>query len=100
MTRMYQTLNTLYVHAKEHMTADELDAVGDSLRGEAISMATNMSSLLEGVACLISSEDRLHEAGNMVSGSLQDADTGGGGAKPGATSIIQFRGSLPLHSPT
>lgn len=64
MSTMYETLNTIYAHAYEHMSAEDLCKVGMSLHDEAISMGRDMSTLLEGVACLISSDNQIRESGS------------------------------------
>jgi len=75
MSRMYKTLHTLYAYAHEHMSADELGELGTSLHEEAVSMGRDMSTMLQGVACLISSENTIREAGyDQGSGSLQSPE--------------------------
>lgn len=75
MNTMYQALNTLYRHAHEQMTPDELDQVSNHLQGDAVSMAQNMSTLLEGAACLVMADADSKQHGRIASGSLQTPES-------------------------
>ena len=75
MKNMYNALNMLYSRAHKQMTADELETLGSAFRDSAISIAQDTSTVLEGIACLISSENDAHEKGVQVSGSLQHPDS-------------------------
>lgn len=75
MNTTYQALNTLYGHACEHMTPAELDQVSNHLHGAAFSMAQNMSTLLEGAACLVMADADTKQQGRVASGCLQTPES-------------------------
>lgn len=75
MKNMYNALNMLYSRAHKQMNADELETLGSAFRDSAISIAQDTSTVLEGIACLISSENDAREKGLQVSGSLQHPDS-------------------------
>lgn len=75
MKNMYNALNMLYSRAHKQMTADELETLGSAFRDSAISIAQDTSTVLEGIACLISSEDEAHKKGMTISGCLQHPDS-------------------------
>ena len=73
MKSMYNALDTLYTRAQEQMTLKELENIGTIFLGSAVSMAQDASTVLEGIACLVSSEDDAREKGLPISGCLQNA---------------------------
>ena len=75
MKNMYNALNMLYSRAHKQMTADELKTLETTFMGTAVSMAQDTSTVLEGIACLISSEDEAHKKGMTISGCLQHPDS-------------------------
>lgn len=72
MNTMYDALNTLYDRAHEQMTVDELESMDRAFTESAVSLARDASQVLEGIACLVSSEGAAKENGSPISGSLQD----------------------------
>lgn len=55
---MAGTLRLLYESAKDNMSADELEYMGNALTENAADHARRMSTVAEGVACLIDSDTR------------------------------------------
>lgn len=71
MISHHDALTSLYAHAKDHMTADELGQLGDSLTTEAIGLARRMNGVAQNIACLVS-EDGLRKTG---AGNFQDSES-------------------------
>ena len=74
MNSMYNALNTLYSRAHKQMTADELGDIEVAFLEGAVSIAQDASAVLEGIACLVASEEQAHNDGHSISGSLQTQD--------------------------
>lgn len=71
MSDLYSVMTSLYGRAKDHMSADELRKVGETLTEEAASIARRMDGTLQGIACLVQ-DDANRKSG---AGSFQDGES-------------------------
>ena len=56
MSGTYDVLNTLYLRAKDHMTADDLRKIGNTLTDDAVGLARQMSVVAGGLAAMMASD--------------------------------------------
>lgn len=74
MRSLYDGLWSMYSHAKDSMQADELEALANGLQETAVSLSRDTAAVLEGIACMVSSEELARAAGAPVSGSFRGGD--------------------------
>lgn len=70
-TVIYKGLWSIYSHANKTMSAAELKEIGNSFQETASMISRDMSCVLEGIACQVSSEEMARtENGALCSGSF------------------------------
>lgn len=72
MSTIYDALTTMYEHAKDQMSAEQLQGVAEAMTEGAISSARNMSSVVEGLACLVDTDGA---QSGIRAGNFQNADS-------------------------
>jgi len=71
MKSIHDAVTALYIRASDHMTPAELDEVGSTMLDQAESAARNLSSVAEGISCLVSNDGMQ----DSPFGSFQDSDS-------------------------
>lgn len=71
MMRIHDAVTALYNRANDHMTPSELGEVGATMLDQAESAARNLSSVAEGIGCLVSNDGMQ----DSPFGSFQDSDS-------------------------
>lgn len=67
MKALYTAMTSMFQHAHQSMTADQLDDLSTSLADAAVAMARDSATVFEGIACLVDNDSD--------AGSLQDKES-------------------------